>query len=160
VQGPVIVVRPHTALAAVSMPDLVAAVAALVGPSVRVVSGRSVVSPIRGPLDARRFIREAGWAQGTIAIVPASLRTRFLSRASGWTDRRRGVALVSTDQLDRVSEPAAGRLAKLVAHELLHVLGIGHCRRTRCIARPVVDVAELAERTALCQRCRGRLELP
>jgi hypothetical protein len=159
------VLRPHVDHDAAFIAGVAASAATLLGPGVRVVTAPSVAWPAVAPTggtetDAAGSIRAAGWPRGTIAIVPGPLRTRFLARAGGWTDRRRGVALVSTWELEEGGGRAFDRLVKLVAHEASHVLGMRHCRRPSCLSRPARDIRDLDELTGFCKRCRQRLDPP
>ena len=49
------------------------------------------------------------------------------------------------------------RLAKLVAHEAGHVLGLRHCRQPACLAAFAPDPAALDRLVRFCPRCRRRL---
>lgn len=109
------------------------------------------------PVEVRSAIARGRWPRGTVAIVAEPARTRFLTRVGGWTDRRRGVALVSTDGIDLEVANDRVRLAKIVAHEAGHVLGLRHCRRAACLASFAPNPAALDGLVGFCPRCRRRL---
>jgi len=140
--------------------DVVAAVSALLAPEVAVgldpappedPSGRTKA------VEVRSTIARGAWPRGTVTIVSGPARTRFLTRVGGWTDRRRRVALVSTDGLDLADATDRARLAKIVAHEAGHVLGLRHCRQPACVAAFAPDPSALDGLTGFCPRCRRRL---
>ena len=67
-----------------------------------------------------------------------------------------GWAVVSVARLGAAGEPAfRERLAKEALHELGHLAGLRHCRRSGCLMQPAVDVAAVdARRAVLCEQCR------
>jgi peptidase M54-like protein len=157
--GALVLVRPPTAMESDAADSLRAAVARFLGPDVPVgLSEPAATASEDGSVDAPRTIREAGWPRGTVVVVPGHLRTRLLQNVGGWTDRRRGVAIVSTTGLDLADARHRERLAKLVAHEATHVVGLGHCRRSGCLARPCRSPEELDALDGFCTRCRWRLD--
>lgn len=138
------------------LPGVAAVAGGFLGRDVR---ADGLAAPVAdGPLRADRLLRGAGLESGTVLVVRAPLSARMLARVLGWTDRRRRAAVVSTSSLDLGGPRAEERLAKLVAHEAGHVLGLRHCRSPACLARPVRDHAELDARDAFCELCRLRLD--
>ena len=138
--------------------DLCTAVAAHLDPPLSVRGGDPwIAPPPDAVVNAPRAIRNAGWGRGTIAVTAARLHTSFLEDAAGWTDRRRGVSIVSVHDLDLVGARDHGRLAKLVAHEASHLLGLPHCRRPGCLNLPSRRREDLDALSGFCPRCRQRL---
>lgn len=140
--------------------DVVATVSVFLAPEVIVVLDPA---PLDDPasqaetIEVRSTIARGAWPRGTVAIVPGPARTRLLARVGGWTDRRRRVALVSTDGLDLANAVGRSRLAKIVAHEAGHVLGLRHCRLSTCLAAFAPEPSALDGLTGFCPRCRLRL---
>jgi len=108
------------------------------------------------PVRARRVLERM--PPGTIVVVENEISTRWLSRALGWADVRRGRAVVTADKLDASQINSSERLAKLVAHEAGHLLGLRHCSSPSCLARAIRSHAELDALMGFCRRCRRRLE--
>ena len=155
VAGPRIVLSAPTKVP----PDVVALVCVFLEPATVVLDAarRSLPAEPATPVEARSAIARGAWPRGTVAIVAEPVRTRFLTRVGGWTDRRRGVALVSTDGLDLTDANDRARLAKIVAHEAGHVVGLRHCRRAGCLASFAPNPSALDGLVGFCPRCRRRL---
>ncbi|MBI4260214.1 MAG: hypothetical protein HY658_06570 [Actinobacteria bacterium] len=138
--------------------SILATAALLLDPEVAV-----TMSPEPGPepdgpiVDAPAAVRQGPSPHGTVVLVTGRIRTRLLDRAGGWADRRRCVAIVSTDGLNLDRAHDRDRVAKLVAHKASHLLGLRHCRTRGCIARPVADLVALEGLDGFCPSCRRRL---
>jgi hypothetical protein len=154
--------RPRVVLSApAEVPaDVVAAVSAFLAPEVTIGIDPALPKDTTGRaemVEVRSTIARTEWPRGTVAIVPGPARTRFLTQVGGWTDRRRRVAVVSTDGFDLASANDRARLAKIVAHEAGHVLGLRHCRLPACLAAFAPEPSALDRLTGFCPRCRRRL---
>jgi archaemetzincin len=78
----------------------------------------------------------------------------------GYSDRRRGVAVVSTCRLRRPGDPGVTerRLAGVIAHEWGHLRGLAHCAVPGCVMHPCRDATELDARGITpCGSCPSRL---
>ncbi|MDG6933655.1 MAG: archaemetzincin family Zn-dependent metalloprotease [Nitrososphaerota archaeon] len=121
----------------------------------------------RGQWDANKIlpklaeIRGNGGTDFVLGITEADLYVQGANFVFGLADPRKGAAVVS---LHRLRDSATGRtlgerIYKEVAHELGHLVGLGHCENPACImsfARTVQDVD--ARLPYLCQSCASRVE--
>lgn len=108
-------------------------------------------------ISAPAYLRKLDLHAGSVAVIPNPLRTRLLRTVFGWSDRKRMLAVASASAFDPESPNTAGRLGRLVAHEVGHLLGLRHCATENCLARPVHDAGELDRLSGFCERCRQRL---
>ena len=91
-----------------------------------------------------------------LIVTDADLTMRECRWLFGFADRARGVVVISIRRLAGPGEAhlLKSRLQNEIAHEAGHLLGLGHCRRARCVMRPVADARELDARPlSPCGRC-------
>jgi len=95
-----------------------------------------------------------------LGLTEADLFVQGANFVFGLADPRKGAAIVS---LHRLRDMATGkklgeRVFKEVAHEVGHLVGLGHCENPSCImsfARTVQDVD--ARLPYLCQECSSKI---
>lgn len=109
----------------------------------------------RSPIRAGRILEHT--PPGTIVVVELEISTRWLVRALGWADVRRRCAVVTAHTLDAGRVSSSERLAKLIAHEAGHLLGLRHCSSPSCLARAIQRHEELDALRGFCPRCQRRL---
>jgi hypothetical protein len=132
----------------------------------RLLEGTLDVTPVHVPKSLEPLdgspLRASGVLEhvppGTIVIVENEISTRWLARALGWSDVRRGRAVVTVYKLDAGQVSSGERLAKLVAHEAGHLLGLRHCSSPSCIAGAIQRHVELDALRGFCPRCQRRLD--
>ena len=90
-----------------------------------------------------------------LVVTSVDLAVPECASLFGFTDRRRGVAVVSTARLeDQDSARASARLGNVIAHEAGHLDGLAHCESDRCLMHTASTVEELDRRPeARCGRC-------
>lgn len=112
-----------------------------------------------GPVDAAGLIRELRWnGQGFLLLVTAKdLSAPGCASVFGYANRRRRTAVVSIHRLKSPDQALwRERIAKVAAHELLHLEGHRHCSDPGCVMHPASNLQELDRRgRELCARCRS-----
>jgi archaemetzincin len=112
-----------------------------------------------GPADAAQRLRSQQWdGVGHLLLVTDSdLTAPGCASVYGYADPRRRIAIVSTCRL-KSPDPRLWRerVAKVAAHELLHLEGRRHCPDPNCVMHPASNLRELDRRSnELCVRCRS-----
>lgn len=84
-----------------------------------------------------------------LVVTDRDLSTPELASLFGFTDRRAGVAVISTSRLidPADSDRLGDRLRNEIAHELGHLRGLEHCRHPGCVMAPVTAAHEIDERS-------------
>lgn len=112
-----------------------------------------------GRVPVRTVLREHGGGPVPVVLLTSyDLSSPGCRRLFGYADRRRRAAIVSTFHL-RSSNQATlrRRVANVMAHEIGHLDGRGHCSDPQCVMRPARNAADVDARgMELCPRCRKR----
>ena len=114
------------------------------------------------PVEAKSLIRSLcgdGKGKPALFLIDRELSAGRVASVFGFSDRRRGVAVVSSARLrDPASEErTARRIANVADHELGHLNGLGHCRHAECLMYPAKAPDDVDARGDLaCERCRNR----
>lgn len=97
-----------------------------------------------------------------IFITRKPLATSRCAAVFGYAGRRTRAAVVSLFGLESDGpQQTRRRLEAVVAHELGHLAGYGHCRTPGCLMRAAESVEDLDSRQlAFCRACRVRRRLP
>lgn len=89
-----------------------------------------------------------------LLITDRDLSRNGCRRLFGFADHKRRVAIVSTFHLRDGAGSLARRLRNLIAHELNHLDGLGHCSNPGCLMSPAGNASDLDIRDdAACGRC-------
>lgn len=116
------------------------------------------------PLQADAWLAALAPASGPprVFITRKPLATARCASVFGYAGRRARAAIVSLAGLESDGpEQARRRLEAVVAHELGHLAGFGHCRTPGCLMRPAESMEDLdSRRLALCAACRRRRAWP
>lgn len=111
-----------------------------------------------GRLDVHQLIGAQHWLeeQPLVVVVTEDLHAKGCASLFGFAAPDARVAVVSTSRLQTPDLPLfRERLAKVIAHEWMHLAGRRHCPHRGCLMHPVASVEELDARgDALCERCQ------
>ncbi len=93
-----------------------------------------------------------------LGIVDVDIYARGLNFIFGLASRLHLIGIVSLYRL--AGENIRERLAKEVIHEMGHLLGLNHCRDSRCVMHfsNTLDDTDKKEKN-LCGKCRSKLEV-
>lgn len=112
-----------------------------------------------GRVPVRDVLREYGGDTAPVVLLTShDLSSPGCRRLFGYADRRRRAAIVSTFHLRSQDQATLRRrVANIMAHEVGHLDGRGHCSDPRCVMRPARTAADVDTRgMELCGRCRQR----
>jgi hypothetical protein len=117
----------------------------------------SLIDPA-GRLMVRPTLRAYNGGPGghrVLVITSRDLYMRGCGRLFGFSDRARGVAVVSTYHLrSDCVDAGKARLANVIAHELAHLDGLKHCRTPGCLMHPAQSAADIDGRAQqACGKC-------
>jgi archaemetzincin len=111
--------------------------------------------PVKGLV---RLAKKRRTSKGPILVITdRDLAIKECRSLFGFSDRRAGVAVVSTARLLEAEEPSQlwGRVRNVGAHELGHLRGLAHCVNDGCVMRPATHASELDGRSdQACRSCR------
>lgn len=117
-----------------------------------------------GPVLADSFLAGLAPSSGPprIFLTRKPLATARCAAVFGYADRRARAAVVSLFGLEPGGpQQTRRRLEAVVAHELGHLAGYGHCRTPGCLMRAAESVEDLDSRQlAFCRICRRRRHIP
>ena len=126
-------------------------------PSGTWVSESSAALDRRGRLRVSETIVALACAEPTLLITDRDLTTPESRQLFGFTDYRRGVAIVSVFRLDDGSDSLARRLENVISHERGHLAGLRHCANPHCLMNPASAATDLDSRSeAPCGHCPRR----
>jgi hypothetical protein len=137
----------------VAEPDIVPAILADRRAEVREFAGGA-------PLLADVWLAGIGPASGAprVFVTRKPLATARCAAVFGYARRRARAAVASLAGLESDdAEQTRRRLEAVIAHELGHLAGYGHCRTPGCLMRPAETAADLdLRRLDVCPACRRR----
>lgn len=106
------------------------------------------------------FVTRPAGAWRVLAVTADNLGTWDTDDVYGYANYREGVAVVSTHHFgglwsadDEGRALARDQLARVAFHELIHTLGMPHCKSPRCLMSGIRRKRHIRPWTTACERC-------